>query len=112
MACKNLIYTYFINDRYSNIEKQISDYDHIGSFIDDFGTSKALRARVYDPKTEEERQKVDEMYEFALKYEEEQNNMPFSIMEAFRETWWDYIVHPYQYSLWILKGIKERIFRL
>ena len=51
---KNLIYLYLINDRYSDIEQRCFDYDYVSSFVDDFGTSKALRMNAYKPKNDKD----------------------------------------------------------
>ncbi|MCY4552646.1 MAG: hypothetical protein OXC79_03145 [Candidatus Poribacteria bacterium] len=107
---KKLIYRYFINDRYSCIEEACSEYDYVGCFLDSFGTSKALRAKVHKPKDEEEAQKLDEMYEFAVEYHNKSVNEPETFM-SFIDDMRHYIVAGYYEFKWYLKGFKEIIFR-
>jgi len=108
---KHLLYLYFINDRYANIEGKVNPkYDYYMPFLDSFGTSKTLRASAFVPKDEEERRKVDEAYEFSLKHHEEWVNTPETFWTRLDDHW-HAIIQTYYEGLWLLKGLLQRIFR-
>ena len=97
---KNLLYLYFINDRYANIEKMVNPkYDYYMPFLDDFGTSKTLRASAFRPKDEEERQKVDEAYEIAVKHHEEWVNTPETFWTELEDRWHS-VIQAYYECIW------------
>lgn len=107
---KNLLYLHFINDRYSRIEESLEVYDYVSHFLDDFGTSVALRMNAWQPKDEEEHQKVEEAYEIAVNYEEEVINTPETFWTRLDDSW-HRVIQAYYECIWIGKNLLQRIFR-
>ena len=107
---KKLIYIYFINDRYAKTEKSLHHYDYVGCFLDAFGTSKALRMNPFIPKNDSDRQKLDQMYEEALKHAEAFSNEPTTFLMICKDIVYHFI-YIFNKTIWFTKCMAERIFQ-